>query len=101
MLSLTFIGLGLHDEKGLTLEGLEEAKRSDFAFAEFYTNTMPSMDLERLQAEIGKKIHVLNRTQLEDEGGRELVRATREGRVVLLVPGDPMIATTHASLRLT
>ena len=100
MRSLTFIGLGLHDEKGLTLEGLEEAKRSDVAFGEFYTNIMPSMDLERLQTEIGKKIHILNRTQLEDEGGRELVKAIQEGRVVLLVPGDPMIATTHISLRL-
>lgn len=101
MPSLTFIGLGLHNEMGLTLEGLEEAKNSDVAFAEFYTNLMPSLDLEHLEHQIGKKIRVLTRTQLEDEGGRELVRLAKEARVALLVPGDPMIATTHISLRLT
>jgi diphthine synthase len=101
MPAFSFIGLGLHDEKGMTLEGLEEAKRSDVAFAEFYTNTMPNLNLERLELQIEKKIRVLDRTQLEDEGGRELLRAAKDGRAVLLVPGDPMIATTHVSLRLS
>jgi diphthine synthase len=98
---LTFIGLGLNDEKGITLEGLEEARQADVAFAEFYTNTMPSLDLRSLEKLIGKKIGVLNRIQLEDEGGRELLHAARQGRVAFLVPGDPMIATTHISLRLS
>jgi diphthine synthase len=101
MQSFTFIGLGLHDERGLTLEGLEEARRSDTAFAEFYTNIMPSLDLQRLESLIGRKIHIVNRIQLEDEGGRDLLKAAQEGRVAFLVPGDPMIATTHISLKLS
>ncbi|MBO0888015.1 diphthine synthase [Candidatus Bathyarchaeota archaeon] len=96
----TFIGLGLHDEKGLTLEGLEEAKKSDVTFAEFYTNLMPQLNLTRLESAIGKKIRVLDRTQLEEHAGEELINAARDKRVSMLVPGDPMIATTHVSLRL-
>ncbi|TMI30440.1 diphthine synthase, partial [Candidatus Bathyarchaeota archaeon] len=38
--------------------------------------------------------------QLEDEGGKQIVEAVERGRVAFLVPGDPMIATTHISIRL-
>ncbi len=100
MHSFVFIGLGLNDEKGLTLEGLDEAQRADSVFAEFYTNIMPALDMKHLEQLIGKKIHLLNRPKLEEEGGRELIRSAREGSVAFLVPGDPMIATTHVSLRL-
>src|SRR6266849_9784237 len=100
-MSLTIIGLRLNDEKGITLEGLEEARRADSAYAEFYTNIMPNLDLKLLEREIGKKIEVLNRNDLEDEGGGKLLRAASKERVAFLVPGDPLIATTHISLRLT
>jgi diphthine synthase len=99
-MSVAFIGLGLNDERGLTLEGLEEARRVSIVFAEFYTNIMPGLDSRRLELLLGKKIVVLSRVQLEDEGGRLIVEAARTGRVAFLVPGDPMIATTHISLRL-
>src|SRR3989442_3135965 len=98
---LTFIGLGLNDEKGITMEGLEEARLADSAYGEFYTNIMPNLDLKRLEKEIGKKVEVLNRTQLEDEGGERLLKAASKERVAFLVPGDPLIATTHISLRLS
>ncbi len=100
-MSLTFIGIGLNDEKGITVEGLEEARKADSAFGEFYTNVMPNLNLKRLEKEIGKKVEVLNRTQLEDEGGGRLLNAASKERVVFLVPGDPLIATTHVSLRLS
>jgi diphthine synthase len=99
--SFTFIGLGLNDEKGMTVEGLEEARHSDIAFAEFYTNIMPNLDIGRLESMIGKKIHIVDRTQVENEGGSRLLEASQAGRVAFLVPGDPMIATTHVSLRLS
>jgi diphthine synthase len=98
---LTFIGLGLNDEKGMTLEGLEESRKADSVFVEFYTNIMPNLDLKRLEQEIGKKVEVLNRAELEDEGGRRLLKAASKERVAFLVPGDPLIATTHISLRLS
>ena len=100
-MSLTFIGLGLNDEKGITLEGLEEARRADSVYGEFYTNIMPNLDLKRLEKNIGKKVEVLNRTQLEDEGGKKVLTAASTERVAFLVPGDPLVATTHISLRLS
>jgi len=98
---LTFIGLGLNDEKGMTLEGLEESRKADSVFGEFYTNMMPNLDLKRLEKKIGKKVEVLNRAELEDEGGRRLLKAASNESVAFLVPGDPLIATTHISLRLS
>ena len=99
-MSVTFVGLGLNDEKGLTLEGLEQARNADAVFAEFYTNLMPRLDRGKLEHLLGKKIVALTRVQLEDEGAREIINAAQKRRVVFLVPGDPMIATTHISIRL-
>src|SRR5436853_7657485 len=97
-MSLTFIGLGLNDEKGITLEGLEEARRADSVYGEFYTNIMPNLALKRPEKETGKKVEVLDRSQLEDEGGKKVLTAASTKRVAFLVPGDPLIATTHISL---
>src|SRR5438128_11468105 len=99
-MSVAFIGLGLNNERGLTIEGIEQDRRSSNVFAEFYTNIMPGLDRRKLELLLGKRIVVLNRFQLEDEGGRQIVGAAERGRVAFLVPGDPMIATTHISIRL-
>ena len=99
-MSVTFVGLGLNDEKSLTIEGLEKARNADAVFAEFYTNLMPRLDREKLENLLGKKIVALSRVQLEDEGAREIINEARTRKVVFLVPGDPMIATTHISVRL-
>src|SRR5260370_6050266 len=96
---LTFIGLGLNDEKGMTLEGLEESRHADSVFGEFYTNIMPNLDLHRLEREIGKKVEGLNRAELEDEGGGRLLEAARKEKGAFFSPGEPLIATTHISLR--
>ncbi len=99
-MSVAFVGLGLNDEKGLTVEGLEEARKADAVFAEFYTNVMPRLDVKRLERLLRKKVVVLDRGQLEDENGRQILEAAGKGKVAFLVPGDPMIATTHVSIRL-
>jgi len=101
MSPVVLIGLGLDNEKGITVEGLEEARRADRVFVELYTNRMTNLNLHNLETMIGKKIAVLTRTQLEDENAQEIVKDAETKTVVLLVPGDPMIATTHVSLRLT
>ena len=53
---LVFIGLGLHDEKGVTLRGLEEARGADMVFAELYTSTLAGASLESVERLVGKKI---------------------------------------------
>lgn len=97
---LVFVGLGLHDEEGISLKGLEEAKTADAVFLEFYTSFMPGFSLERFERLVGKRVVVVSRRQLEDENGRIILDAASRGRAVLLVPGDPLIATTHVALRL-
>ena len=95
---LVFIGLGLHDEKGLTLRGLEEARAADAVFAEFYTSALAGAGPERVESLVGKRVLVLDRERVES--GDEILAAAKEHRVAFLVAGDPMVATTHVDLRL-
>ncbi len=95
---LVFIGLGLHDEKGVTLRGLEDARGADVVFAELYTSTLASTSLESVERLVGKKIRILGRAEVED--GRTILDAAAGQRVAFLVGGDPMAATTHVDLRL-
>jgi diphthine synthase len=67
---LVFVGLGLHDEKGISLSGLEEAKAAEEIFLELYTNFMPNFSIEKFAEILGKKIHVVSRRQLEEENGK-------------------------------
>lgn len=97
---LVFVGLGLHDEKGVSLNGIEEAKGADAVFLELYTNLLPGFSVERFEATVGKKVHVLQRCNLEEENGALLLNAAGRGKTVFLVPGDPLIATTHVTLRI-
>jgi len=94
---LAFIGMGLWDEKDISLKGIEMAKKCDRVYAEFYTSRS-SVNIKKLEKLIGKKIEILGREEVE-EGGKILEEA-KEMNVCLLVPGDPMMATTHVDLRL-
>ncbi len=97
---LVFVGLGLHDEKGISLHGLEEAKTADSIFIELYTSLLPDFSLKRLEALVDKQVQVLSRCDLEDENGKLIFKAAEKGKAVFLVPGDPFIATTHVTLRI-
>jgi diphthine synthase len=79
---------------------LDEAKTANKVFAEFYTSLMPAMDIGQLEILVGKKVTIVSRKALEEEEGRQILREAKHGKVVFLVPGDPMIATTHVDLRL-
>lgn len=97
---VVFVGLGLHDEFGISLRGLEEVRGADAVFIELYTSLLPKFSKEHFEEISGKKLDVVSRRELEDENGRIILEAARKGRVVLLVPGDPLVATTHIALRL-
>lgn len=94
--SLSLVGLGIADEKGISLSGLEELKSCEKIFAESYTNLLPEGTLQRLEKLVGKKIELLGREQVEGE--RALLESAASSKTALVVPGDPMIATTHVSL---
>jgi diphthine synthase len=95
---LVFVGLGLHSEESMTLQGVEEAKTADTVFAEFYTSLMPELDLSKLDKLTEKKVTVVSRRDLEDDCGKKVLKAAAKGKALLLVPGDPLIATTHIDL---
>jgi len=96
--SLTFVGLGLYDEKDITIKGLEEIKKSDKVFAEFYTAKLVGTNISKIEKTIGKKITVLNRE--ETEKGEKIINAAKTNNVVFLTAGDSMAATTHVDLRI-
>ncbi|MEM2521716.1 MAG: diphthine synthase [Candidatus Bathyarchaeia archaeon] len=97
---LVFVGLGLHDEAGISLRGLEEVKDADGVFLELYTSLMPGFSIRRFEEVSGKKLRVVSRRELEDENGDVVLKVAEQGKAVLLVPGDPLIATTHIAVRL-
>jgi len=100
MKELIFVGLGLYDEKGISLQGFEETKKADIVFLELYTSLMPDFSLEHFEALSGKRLQVVSRRNLEEENGELVLKAAEKHKTVLLVPGDPFIATTHVSLRI-
>ena len=100
MNELVFIGLGLNDEKGISIKGLEEAKTADTIFIELYTSLMPEFSLQGFEFLCGKKVRVISRCELEEENGTLILEAAKKGKAVFLVPGDPFIATTHVTLRI-
>lgn len=95
---LVFIGLGLHDEKGMTLRGLEEARSSAVVFAELYTSRPAGGSVDAVERLLGKKVRTLSRTEVES--GHAILEAAAQQKVAFLVVGDPMAATTHVDLRL-
>jgi diphthine synthase len=96
---LIFIGMGLWDEKDISVKGFEYAKKADEVYIEFYTSRMMGTDLERIENLIGRRITVLERSDLE-ENSKKLIEKAISGDIAVLVPGDPMIATTHSVINL-
>lgn len=100
MKELIFIGLGLDNEKDVSVNGIEEIKRADAVYAELYTSLMPNLSIVNLEKTVERKISVLSRKELEDENGEILLENAKHGKTALLVPGDPLVATTHVALRI-
>jgi diphthine synthase len=98
---LVFIGLGLYDEKDISLRGLEELREADTVFAEFYTSLMPGLSIQKLEEMLGKEVRVVSRRVLEEEDGQIIFEAAKKGKAAFLVQGDPMIATTQVDLRIS
>jgi len=95
-----FIGLGLYSERDMSLQGVNEAKAAETVFAELYTSLMPGLDPAKLEKLVEKRISLVSRRDLEDDCGKKILKAAEKGKTVLLVPGDPLIATTHVDLRI-
>jgi diphthine synthase len=98
---LYIIGLGLGDEKDITLRGLEAVKKCHKVYMEAYTSLLSfglsSDGLTSLEKLYGKSIRVADREMVEEKIDDMLLEA-RESDVAFLVVGDPFGATTHTDL---
>lgn len=95
---LFFIGLGLYDEKDISVKGLEAVLAADEIYAEFYTSRLMGASVQDLERIYGKKVTVLSRKQVENDPS--WLENAREMDLAFLVGGDPMVSTTHLDLRL-
>ncbi len=95
---LTFIGLGLYDEKDITVKGLEAVEKADTVYAEFYTSHLMGTTIEKMEKFFGRKMTVLGREDVEQDPA--WLSQAKEKDVVFLTGGDAMVATTHIDLRL-
>lgn len=100
MKELVFVGLGLHDEKGISLQGIEETKTANCAFMELYTSILPCFSTKRFEAIVNKQVRIISRHELEEENGELVLNVAENSKTVFLVPGDPFVATTHVTLRI-
>ncbi|KAB1189013.1 MULTISPECIES: diphthine synthase [Haloferax] len=96
---LTFIGLGLFDERSISVEGREALADADRAFAEFYTSHLVGATVEDLETYHDIDIEVRDRAGVEQDP-EEILAAAEEEHVAFLTAGDTMISTTHVDLRL-
>ena len=96
---LTFVGLGLWDERDVSFKGYEVVKRADKVYVEFYTSILMGTSIKKLSSFFGKEIKLLERKDLEEESWK-IVEEALKLNVVILTPGDPMVATTHSALKL-
>src|SRR3990172_3396629 len=96
--SLVFVGFGLAGSVSLSLEGVVAAKAADKVYLEVYTS--PSNDSLRRELEgiIGLEVELIGRETIED--GRRILEESKSLNVVLIAPGDSMVATTHMDLRI-
>ncbi len=97
---LVFVGMGLYDEKDISLRGMEELRVADKVFVELYTSHMAGFSLANLERLCGKPVTVVSRREVEEEEGKSIIEASKGGKVAFLVPGEPMVATTHVALRI-
>jgi len=96
-MTLNFIGLGLNDEKDISVKGLETVKKADFVYLENYTSKL-NCNLNYLEQLYGKKIILADRKLVEIEAEKTILQQAKTKEVAFLIVGDVFSATTHMDL---
>ncbi len=97
-MTLHFIGLGLYDEKDISVKGLEIIKSAHKIYLEHYTAVL-SCSVKRLETFYDQDIEIAERDFVE-KGPDQMLSEAKDHDVAFLVVGDPMAATTHLDLML-
>ncbi len=93
---LYLVGLGLYNEKDISLNGLEAIKSADIVYAEFYTARLFGGDLKSLEELAGVTINILCREEVEEDNLP--IKQAENKDVAFLTAGDPLMATTHSDI---
>ncbi|WP_436930380.1 diphthine synthase [Halosimplex halobium] len=96
---LTFVGLGLYDERSVTVAGRDAIRSADRVVAEFYTSKLAGATIEALEAAHDTEIEVRDRAGVE-QSPDDILDDAADSEVVFCTAGDTMISTTHTDLRL-
>jgi diphthine synthase len=96
---LTFVGLGLYDERSVTVAGRDAIRDADRVFAEFYTSRLVGTDIETLEDALETTIELRDRAGIEQDP-EPILEAAESDDVVFCTAGDTMVSTTHTDLRL-
>ncbi|URD91109.1 Tetrapyrrole (Corrin/Porphyrin) Methylases [Musa troglodytarum] len=98
---LYIIGLGLGDERDITVRGLDAVRSCHKVYVEAYTSLLSfglaSDGLSRMEKLYGRDIVVADREMVEERADGILSEAV-DSDVAFLVVGDPFGATTHTDL---
>lgn len=89
---LYLIGIGIYDERDMSLKALDALKDCKKIYAEFYTSPI-KVDLINLKELAGKEIELLGRKQVEEEN--LILDSAKRQDTAFLVGGDALSATTH------
>ncbi len=95
-MTLYIIGIGLADEKDITVKGLEIVKRCDEVYLEKYTSLL-QCSFQDLAKFYGREITLADRDTAEN-GMVKIVEQAKTEEVAFLVIGDPFSATTHTAI---
>ncbi|MBS3108133.1 diphthine synthase [Candidatus Woesearchaeota archaeon] len=98
-MTLYMIGLGLGDEKDISLKGLEIVRSCDYIYLESYTSKL-DVSVKKLEALYGKKIMIADRSLVENDAEKTILKNALASKVAFLVIGDVFSATTHTDLKL-
>lgn len=96
MHTFILIGAGLNPERHLTREAIDAMRSARTLLAESYTSTLPEGWERTIERCAGRTPRMLTRSDLES--GTLVLDSLQGGDTALLVPGDPLTATTHIHL---
>jgi len=93
---LYMIGLGLSDEKDISVKGLEAVRKSSKVYLEKYTAVL-MCGKDRLEKFYEREVIEADREFVES-GSDGMIAEAKDQDVCFLVVGDPFCATTHSDL---
>lgn len=96
-MTLYLIGLGLNDEKDITLKGLAAIKKCKKVYLENYTSKL-NCSMKKLEKLYKKKIILADRDLVENKAEKTILKEAKKSNIAFLVIGDPFGATTHIDL---